>query len=484
MEVIRWIGRGAMSNTDPREAEAKYARGTVLVVDDEESLHHAIVRYLDRFRVVHAFNGRQALAALGRHHVDVVLLDLNMPGKSGFDVLDEIEREHEDVEVVVLTAYADLENAVKAVKMGAFDFVEKSHERYQQISGHIDRALEHRRRKRDQMDARTREVWLRDAFLLMENSASDSFRAVVKLAKKVAATPLTVLLEGESGVGKEVMARYLHTRSDRADHSFIAADLAAVPLSLLDSHLFGHVKGAFTGAEKTHLGKFELADGGTLFLDEIGELPREVQVRLLRVLQERRVERLGAQESSPIDVRLIAATNRTLRDEVAAKRFREDLFYRLDVVRMPIPPLRDRTEDLPALLELFAKKHCSALGAPPLRFSRDAIRVLSQYPWPGNIRELENLIMRLAAVNPGREIETDDIPLDYCLESLHGLAGKVISEGEPGTGERALYRLARKQFERYIVRLMVNRCGGDKRAAARALGVSYSLVKEKTSEES
>ncbi len=471
-----------MSEFQRSESEPSGARTTVLVVDDEEPFQDSIRRYLGDYRVLHAFNGRQAMRELGRHHVDVVLLDLNMPGKNGFEVLADIQREYEAVEVIVVTAYAVLPGAVRAVKQGAFDFVEKSHESYKRLAEHIERALEHRRRKREHLDAKTREQWLRDAYRVMEESRSRAFRSIMKLANRVAPTPFTVLLEGESGVGKEVMARYLHARSDRADRPFVVVNLGAVPTSLLDSHLFGHVKGAFTGADKTHLGKFEIADGGTLFLDEVGELPRNVQVKLLRVLQEREVERLGAQESSPVDVRLIAATNRTLRDEVLAQRFREDLFYRLDVVKIRIPSLRERPEDLPALIELLSEKHSRSLGSGHLRLGKDATSILEQYPWPGNVRELENLIMRLVAVNPGKLVGADDIPLDYCLESLHELAGQVLEENEPGTGERALYRLARKQFERYLVRLMVGRCGGDKRAAARVLGISYSLVKEKTSE--
>ncbi len=458
-------------------------RSTILLVDDEESFHDVIARFLKGHRIISAYNGWEARQALEQHHVNVVLLDLNLPDVAGMTILEQIQADGGDVEVIVVTAHSELRNAVEAVKKGAFDFLAKTYESYQQIDEHIMRALQNRRRKRQQIEAASRQAWMHDAFDLLEHSESSQLRDVVRLSRQVASTPLTVLVEGESGTGKEILARYVHANSNRAKEPFVAINLTAVPETLLESHLFGHVKGAFTGAERNHVGKFEQADGGTLFLDEIGELDASAQVKLLRVLQEREVERLGAREASPVDVRVIAATNKVLEDEVRAGRFREDLFYRLNVVRLPMPPLRHRREDMGALVALLASKHAAIMRRETLRFSHDAMVALLDYEWPGNIRELENLIMRLVAVNPGKTIVTDDIPTEYCLPSLNKLSEQVAHQSMRGDGKLAkedrLYFLARDQFERYLVRLMVRRFGGDRKRAARELGVSLSTIKEK-----
>jgi DNA-binding NtrC family response regulator len=471
---------------DPREQrrpapeEPPQRRATVLVIDDEESFQDTISRYLGAYRVLRAYNGWQGLEILTQHHVDVALVDLNLPDTNGVRLLEQLRAEREDVEYIVITAHSELPNAVEAVKRGAFDFLAKTYENYQQIGDHIERALLNRRRKREQIEATTRLQWLRDAFALMEQSESPAMQASVRLCRKVSDTPLTVLIDGESGVGKEIMARYLHACSDRAGGPFVAVNLSAVPPQLLESHLFGHVRGAFTGADKNHVGKFELADSGTLFLDEIGELTAESQVKLLRVLQEREIERVGAREATPIDVRVLAATNKDLSAEVRAGRFREDLFFRLNVVRLRLPPLRERRADVAALSRMLAIKHAANMRREPPTFTRDAMRILENYDWPGNIRELENLVMRLVAIHPGKGIVADDIPPEYCLPTLNELANRAAAlDAREAEKEQRLYFLARDQFERYLVRLMVNRCRGDKRAAARALGVSYSTVKEK-----
>ncbi len=463
------------------EMAPESARTTVLVIDDEESFHRVVGKYLDGYRVLRAYTGWQGLDLLAKHHVDVVLLDLNLPDTTGFRILEQIRAERDDVEVIVVTAHSEIKNAVNAVKLGAFDFMAKAFESYQQIDQHIARALENRRRRRGQIEAATRLEWIQDAFLQLESSQSADVQQLVKLARRVADTPLTVLIEGESGVGKEIFAQYIHAHSERAGAPFVAVNLSAVPPQLLESHLFGHVKGAFTGATETRIGKFELAEGGTIFIDEVGELSAEAQVKLLRVLQEREIERVGAREPSPVDVRVVAATNKELSREVEEGRFREDLYFRLNVVRVFVPPLRDRWRDIPALAKTLAAKHAVRLRREAPTYTHDAVEILSNYDWPGNVRELENLVMRLVAVHPGKAITGDDIPPEYCLPTLNRLAGRMLDRGQRGGGkEDRLYFLAREQFERYLVRLMVNRCGGNKKMAARALGVSYSTVKEKS----
>ncbi|HWM85723.1 MAG TPA: sigma-54 dependent transcriptional regulator, partial [Kofleriaceae bacterium] len=431
------------------------------------------------YRRINAYTGWQALEALSKHHVDVVLLDLNLPDTTGFHVLEQIRKERDDIEIIMCTAHSEIRNAVEAVKKGAFDFLVKSYENYQNIHEHIRRALEYRRTKRELLESRTHKNWMREAFHLLENTRSDMLSLVVRLARRVADTPLTVLIEGESGVGKEVLARYIHSRSERADGPFVTVNVSAVPASLLGSYWFGHVKGAFTGADRTNIGKFELADGGTLFLDEVGELDGEAQLKLLRVLQEREIERLGANEPTPVNVRVLAATNKRLHEEVKFGRFREDLYFRLNVLHVTVPPLRDRPEDLPELARLLLRKHAGMMGrgeSPGLGVG--ALDVLRRYDWPGNIRELENLMMRLVALAPRTEIREDDIPPEYWLPTLNQIADDFVARPEG----KNLFHLATQQFQRYLIRLMIARSHGNKRLAARALGISYTTLKDKLRE--
>jgi len=451
----------------------------VLVVDDEESFHRNIAKYLGNYRRVNAYTGWQALEALGKYHVDVILLDLNLPDTTGFHVLEQVRQEREDIEVIVCTAHSEIRNAVEAVKKGAFDFLVKSYENYQNIHEHIRRALEYRRTKRELIESRTQESWLREAFTQLENTKSDVLALMMRLAKRVADTPLTVLIEGEAGVGKEVLARYIHCRSSRADGPFVTVNVSAVPPGLLGSYWFGHVKGAFSGADRMHIGKFELADGGTLFLDEVGDLDPEAQARLLRVLQEREIERLGANEATPVDVRVLAATHKRLHEEVKFGRFREDLYSRLNVLHVAVPPLRDRAEDLPDLARLLLRKHANRIGrsdAPGL--GAGALDVLRRYDWPGNVRELENLMMRMVALARA-EIREDDIPPEYWLPTLNQVADDYVSRWP---AKANLFYLATQQFQRYLIRLMVARSHGNKRLAARSLGISYTTLKDRLRE--
>jgi DNA-binding NtrC family response regulator len=410
--------------------------------------------------------------------VDVVLLDLRLPDVSGLDLLREWQSERDDFEVVVVTCHTDLANAVECVKAGAFDFVAKTHESYQRIGDHVERALANRRRKRTLAEARG-EGALREGLQLIEHSHSRDMREIVRDLKLVAATPLTVLLEGESGVGKEVLARWIHQMSPRSQAPFVAVNMAAVPGTLLESTLFGHEKGAFTGADRLRMGKFELADGGTLFLDEISELDMSFQAKLLRALQEREIERIGGAEAVPVDLRIIAATNQDLESLVLAGKFRQDLWFRLNVMRVRVPPLRQRDADIPALVELLARRSAATMGRDPPVFRAEAIDALREYSWPGNVRELENLVMRLVALHPGvSEIGLDDIPPEYCLEHFGRLA-LSHAQAAADRGERSMYQQAMSHFERYIVRQTVDRCGGNKAEAARILGISYSSLKVK-----
>ncbi|HKA87217.1 MAG TPA: sigma-54 dependent transcriptional regulator [Haliangiales bacterium] len=449
----------------------------MLVVDDEPAFQEMVARYLTSYRRINAYNGYQAMQALAKHHVDVVLLDLNLPDTTGLKLLREIRAERDDVEIIIITSHTEIANAVSCVKAGAFDFLAKSYENYQQIGEHVQRALENRKRRRSDILARA-DDHLREAFTLLEQTASTELAEIVRVLRQVAGTPLTVLIEGESGVGKELLARYVHLHSERAAAPFVPVNVAAIPSSLMEATLFGHEKGAFTSADRQRLGKFELADGGTMFLDEIGELELSAQAKLLRALQEREIERIGAAEPTPIDVRVVAATNKDLEAAVVAGRFREDLWYRLNVVRLRVPPLRARPDDVPALIELLARRHALAMGRLAPSFTQETMAALSSYRWPGNVRELENLIMRLVALHPGATIRGLDIPVEYCTEHLGKLAASS-AEREKTTNKRSLYELACDHFERFFVRHMIERCGGNKAEAARRLGVSYSTIKNK-----
>ncbi len=458
--------------------EGDPARTTVLVVDDEPRFHETIARYLTGYRRLSAYNAAQARKLLAKHHVDVVLLDLGLPDISGVELLREWRSERDDFEVVVVTCHTDLANAVDCVKAGAFDFVAKTMESYQRIGDHVERALDNRRRKRSLVEARGGDGPLREGLAQIERSSSPEMRELVRELKMVAPTTLTVMLEGESGVGKELLARWTHQLSPRAQGPFVAINMAAVPGTLLESVLFGHEKGAFTGADRQRLGKFELADGGTLFLDEISELDLTFQAKLLRALQEREIERIGGAEPVPVDLRIIAATNQDLEAMVMAGKFRQDLWFRLNVMRVRVPPLRQRANDIPDLVDLLARRHAAAMSREAPRFRPEALAALREYTWPGNVRELENLVMRMVALHPGAEIGLEDIPPEYCLEHFGKLA---LSHAQASTDrlEPSMYHQAMHHFERYLVRQAVDRCNGNKAEAARILGISYSSLKVK-----
>jgi two-component system, NtrC family, response regulator HydG len=453
------------------------SRTTVLVVDDEPAFQETIARYLTGYRRLTAYNGVQAREILSKNHVDVILLDLNLPDTTGLKLCKEIHDERTDVEVIIITSHAEIRNAVACVKAGAFDFLAKTYENYQQIADHVERALEHRRRRRADILRRADDN-LRESLELLERTKSNELAEVVAVLQQVARTPLTVLIEGESGVGKELLARYVHLHSDRSAAPFVPVNLAAIPSTLIESALFGHEKGAFTSADRQRLGKFELADGGTLFLDEVGELEPAAQAKLLRALQEREIERIGGAEPAPVDVRVIAATNKNLEDEVISGRFREDLWFRLNVVRLRVPPLRLRRADIPDLVNLLASRHARAMGRRAPVFADEAMRALQSYGWPGNVRELENLVMRMIALRSGEKVKMVDIPVEYCVEQLSNLA-LWYAKRDKDSQRKNIYDLACDHFERFFVRHMVDRCGGNKAEAARRLGISYATVKNK-----
>jgi DNA-binding NtrC family response regulator len=384
----------------------------ILVVDDQESILFFLRKTLEQegYEVIGAASAREAREHLAASIPDVVLLDLKLPDGSGLSILEELQRDEPDLAVVMMTAFGDVDTSVRAMKLGAFDYVNKPI-RLEELLGILDRAMSRTRPKpraaggdeNSQLFARAEGV---------VPSASQKMQEVYDLVRRISVSDSsTVLIQGESGVGKDVIANLVHQNSQRADHAMLEINCASLPESLLESELFGHERGAFTDAVSEKVGLLELANKGTLFLDEIGEMSLPVQVKLLRVLEKMSFRRVGGIKDITVDVRILAATNRDLKNEVAAGTFREDLYYRLNVLPIRIPPLRERPEDVPVLAEHFLRHYSERFGKHFERLGDDARRLLTDYGWPGNIRELKNMMERVALLEDGRELEIGQIPL-------------------------------------------------------------------------
>ncbi len=378
----------------------------VLIADDEINIRRVLEAILrrDGYEVVTAANGEEALAGMSRD-VNTVITDLKMPGLDGMGLLKRLSVDYPDVPVVMITAHGSVESAVEAVKLGAFDYVEKPFDQ-EQLRQIVGKAL--RTHMLSRRDARPEDSSTRGRFRLVGESAA--IRQVYQVVEKVADTPSTVLITGESGTGKELVARALHEYSSRSGGPFIKINCAAIPKTLMESEMFGYEKGAFTGAVGSKPGRFELAHGGSLFLDEIGEIPVEMQVKLLRVLQESEFERVGGIKTLKVDVRLITATNRDLAAEITAGSFRDDLYYRLNVVPIHLPPLRERREDIPLLVDHFITRFNERLKKQITAATPEAIDCLVSHQWPGNIRELENVIERTILFCEEPFIRVEDLP--------------------------------------------------------------------------
>ncbi len=448
-------------------------RPRALVVDDDEGMRANIENVLGKggYEVFTVSNGEAALSWLERSTVDVVLLDIRMPGMSGLEVLSRIRERFDDIEVIMVTALREIPTVVEAMKLGAFDFLTKSF-RESEVLHKAGQAVEHRRTAR-------KVAWLEDEVARtapgrMVEGKAHGMREICELAEKIAPLPATILIEGESGTGKELLARRIHQLWCRARgddrRPFVPLNLAAIPSELIESALFGHEKGAFTGATTQQYGKFEHADGGTLFLDEIGALRFDLQAKILRVVQEREIERVGGKRPIPVDVRLVSATNVDLREEVRAGRFREDLFYRLNVIPLRLPPLRERREDIPALVEHFLHQHARRFGRPVPGITTEALSLLSRHSWPGNVRELENVLERLVAIVDRPVIEESDLPLELCFPRFFERGRKSSEEG--------LWS-AMHAFERAFIGSVLERVDWNRKAAASQLGIGYSTLKKK-----
>lgn len=458
----------------------------ILVADDEPNLRRVLAAILTRegYQVTQAANGVEALELFDAD-VDVVITDLKMPQVDGMEVLRTVSKSHPAVPVIMITAFGSVDNAVQAVKSGAFDYIEKPFEQ-EQIRRIVEMAVKQSAANRSAPGA---------LFTPEEDGENGRFGLVGKspvmqnvfdVIEKVADTPSTVLVTGASGTGKELVAKALHEHSSRREMPFIKINCAAIPGTLMESELFGYEKGAFTGAGTTKPGRFELADGGTLFLDEIGEIPIEMQVKLLRAIQESEFERVGGIKTIGIDVRLITATNRDLEQEVASGAFREDLYYRLNVVPLAIPSLKERQEDIPLLVEHIVDRFRKRLRKDVMGVSADALLVLRRYPWPGNIRELENVLERTILFCSTNQIEVQDLPPEICDAPKPENTSPNTAPGEASveleTSLKDAVRAETSRLERELIAQALDKTSSNVTQAAKLLKISRKSLQMKMKE--
>jgi DNA-binding NtrC family response regulator len=449
-------------------AEGSSLRPVILVVDDDPGVRESFRLILDdHYEVLDAGDGPRALQILRHTQVDVVLLDIRLPEMDGIEVLAQIKTLDEQIEVVLVTAVKTVRTAVEAMKLGAFDYLTKPFDE-DDLLAIIRRALERKSLEREVVFLRSELARQHDFEELV--GQHPEMQKLYRLIGQVGRSTVTVLILGESGTGKEVVARAIHRQGPRRDRPFVAINPAAIPETLLESELFGHEKGAFTGAHQRKLGKFEMASGGTLFLDEIGTLRPELQVKLLRVLQEREIERVGGTQLIRVDVRILAATNTDLRRAVASGAFREDLYYRLNVVRVVVPPLRERREDIPHLVAHFVSRYNHQFNKRVEGLSPEALAVLERYSWPGNVRELQNIVERSVALVDSGVIGTGDLPVDLFLPDLRDPVRHA---------ETLPLREATDEFERQIVSRVLERVRWNQSEAARILGLHRNVLKAK-----
>ena len=442
-------------------------RKTLIIVDDDEGVRDTLAAMLRRdYRVLRAATGEAGLQMMEKEDIDLMLLDVRLPGISGFEVLKIVRENYPYVEVIVMSAVKELDTAIEAMRYGAYHFISKDFD-LEGVRTLVDNASERQDLSRHVMrlSAEVAEQHEREFVV----GPSRGTREIVELVQKVAKLSATVLILGESGTGKELLARLIHRESSHPNAPFVAVNLAAIPKDLVESTLFGHEKGAFTGAIRQQLGKFELASGGTLFLDEIGDLRYDLQAKILRAIQEGEIERVGGTHPIKTDLRIIAATNVDLEKAVKESRFREDLFYRLNVIPMKMPPLRDRIEDLPALAHFFLRRYSTKFRKDIQGIAESTLDILRAYWWPGNIRELENLIERLVAVSDKDWITDEDLPYEFHVSQL---------DAQGATSENLLDR-AVSTFERNFIVRALEKSSWNVTATARALGIPLSTLKFK-----
>jgi len=454
----------------------------VLLVDDEPTLLRALEAYLRKkgYDVVGLDSPIVATQRLAAEDFDVALLDIKMPQLSGLELLNAVKHRRPEIEVIMMTGHATVETALAAVKAGAYDYLTKPFDDIEIVGRSVGKAAERKalfdRNRQLELQLREREGAAPEGLV----GSSAPMREVVRMIEAVAYSSTTVLVTGESGTGKELVARALHARSPRKSHPFVALNCGALTETLLESELFGHVKGAFTGAQRDQKGLFDAADGGTIFLDEIGDIPMATQVRLLRVLQEGEIKRVGSADSVKVDVRVVAATHRDLPKLVKTGKFREDLFYRLNVINIPLPPLRERVEDVPLLAHHFLRRYADRLAKKVRTLSPEAVELLCGYRWPGNVRELENAVERAVVLCRTDALTPTDLP-----PAVSGRTAPLVREAPVGGDEAAWLSLsyaaakeqALRRFEKSYVDALMRACDNNISAAARKAGMDRSNFK-------
>ncbi|MBI3089509.1 MAG: sigma-54-dependent Fis family transcriptional regulator [Candidatus Tectomicrobia bacterium] len=444
---------------------------TILIIDDEASMREFLEIMLRRegYDVLAAANGEAGLRLLSQDSVDLVITDMRMQEVNGMQVLATVKQETPLTPVILITAFGSTKEAVQAVKQGAFDYITKPFQ-IDEVKLTIAKALETRRLTAENLYLK-RELQQKYRFGNLVGR-SPQMSQLFQLIDKIADSRSTVLIQGESGTGKELVARAMHYRGSRRDRPFLTVNCGALPEQLLESELFGHQRGAFTGAEKTKEGLFEVADGGTFLLDEIGETPLAIQVKLLRVLQDKEFKRLGGTKDIRVDVRIIAASNRNLADAVAAGRFREDLFYRLNVIPLVVPPLRERRGDIALLLDHFLEKYCQELGQPKCRLTPEALACLEAYAWPGNVRELENIVARAVTFQGGETIGLESLPEEVTHRAAAPPPAIPLASSSEVDLDAELNRLERQYLEQAL-----SAASGRKTLAAKLLRVSFRSLR-------
>jgi len=443
---------------------------SILVIDDKESMRQMLAKTLESegFEVDTARDGERGLDKAKEKRFDLILTDLKLPKMDGLEVLSSIKDLDPEVAVIVMTAYGTIETAVQAIKQGAFDFLTKPFD-VDHLHVLIQRALENRRLLAENI--LLREELAHNSGFTEIIGKSEKMKEVTRLVKKVAYSDTTVLLLGESGTGKELFARAIHGLSPRKSGPYVAINCAAIPRELLENELFGSERGAYTGAVTRKMGKFEIAEKGTIFLDEIGDLDIALQAKILRVLQEKRFERLGGTKTINIDVRVIAASNFDLKKAIEKKDFREDLYYRLSVFPIPIPPLRERREDIPELADFFIRKYCLEMKKEKKALSKEALSLMDKYHWPGNVRELENTIERAIILCEGKKILPEHLAIRLPSNSEIRL--------REGAGLKEVSQYAQAEAERAMILRVLNQTRGNKRKTAEILKIDYTTLFEK-----
>ena len=462
----------------------------ILIADDDESILWVLKKFFKEkgFEVLTAKDGAGAEKILKNSLPLISLIDINMPGKGGLKVLEDAKKEPLDAKtpIIIMTAEGTMKNAIEAMKKGAFDYITKPLD-LDELEVIVEKARENLALKGELKDLKQR-LMERERGGIVFVGKSKAVEKIFKTVGRAAPQDVTVLIQGESGTGKELVARLLHTNSPRGEKAFVAVNSAAVPKELMESELFGHEKGSFTGALEMRKGKFEIADGGTLFLDEVGDMDEKLQAKLLRAVQEREFYRVGGKETVKVDVRIIAATNQDLEKAVEEKRFREDLYHRLNVVTINIAPLRERKEDIALLCGHFLEKFSEESGTEARSLSKDAVSELQNYPWPGNVRELENILRRAVILSPNIILTPEDISLPKRKQKKESLEDMLEKKLEPfiektsGRGKEELYDSIMPFMERPLIKLVLKKTGFNQVKAAELLGINRNTLRKKIKE--